>query len=200
MVAHESLLREVCGYKGAQPYWDETVDSGAFSASEILEDFGGDGVGEDRCIAEGPFAKYQLTVGPAYSNTLHCISRRVSDSLSRTTSQEDVDECLAIGNWPSALSCIEGGLHSGGHNGVGGVMADGVASPGDPLFFLHHAYVDRVWAMWQQRWGSEVKGGTFVEGRGVTGNTWLDMSEVVKGATVAEVAKVGEGRTCYVYQ
>lgn len=25
------------------------------------------------------------------------------------------------------------------------------AAPGDPLFFLHHAYLDRVWWQWQQR-------------------------------------------------
>lgn len=24
------------------------------------------------------------------------------------------------------------------------------ASPGDPIFFLHHAYLDRVWWQWQQ--------------------------------------------------
>jgi tyrosinase len=29
-------------------------------------------------------------------------------------------------------------------------MLDVVASPGDPLFFLHHTYLDRVWWQWQQ--------------------------------------------------
>lgn len=24
------------------------------------------------------------------------------------------------------------------------------AAPGDPVFFLHHAYLDRVWWRWQQ--------------------------------------------------
>jgi len=39
--------------------------------------------------------------------------------------------------------------HNTGHNIVGGYMANPVFSPNDPLFWLHHSYVDRVWARWQ---------------------------------------------------
>jgi len=46
--------------------------------------------------------------------------------------------------WTEIELCI----HSGPHNWVGGVMAD-VASPGDPVFYLHHCWIDRLWAMWQ---------------------------------------------------
>ena len=34
------------------------------------------------------------------------------------------------------------------HNWTGGTMSD-LDSPGDPLFFLHHCNVDRLWAIWQ---------------------------------------------------
>lgn len=40
------------------------------------------------------------------------------------------------------------GLHGLVHNAVGGTMAT-AASPADPLFWLHHAFVDRLWARWQ---------------------------------------------------
>jgi tyrosinase len=40
-------------------------------------------------------------------------------------------------------------LHNQGHNIVGGYMMNPVFSPNDPLFWLHHAYIDRVWARWQ---------------------------------------------------
>lgn len=43
---------------------------------------------------------------------------------------------------------LERDIHNPPHNWVGGVMA-GVASPGDPVFFLHHAWIDRLWAIWR---------------------------------------------------
>jgi tyrosinase len=41
------------------------------------------------------------------------------------------------------------GLHSGGHHTIGGDAGDLYSSPNDPVFFLHHAMVDRIWWMWQ---------------------------------------------------
>jgi tyrosinase len=40
-------------------------------------------------------------------------------------------------------------LHNGAHRAVGGTMMT-AASPADPLFWLHHAFIDRIWARWQQ--------------------------------------------------
>lgn len=39
--------------------------------------------------------------------------------------------------------------HGYGHNGIGGVMSDVWASPSDPIFWMHHAFIDRAWASWQ---------------------------------------------------
>lgn len=43
---------------------------------------------------------------------------------------------------------IELGPHAQVHGRVGGHMMP-MSSPNDPLFFLHHCNVDRLWAMWQ---------------------------------------------------
>lgn len=46
------------------------------------------------------------------------------------------------------------GIHDGGHYGVGGPygqMCDVYASPTDPIFFMHHTNLDRVWWSWQMR-------------------------------------------------
>jgi tyrosinase len=43
---------------------------------------------------------------------------------------------------------LESTLHADVHNAVGGDMA-GSSSPSDPLFWLHHANIDRLWAAWQ---------------------------------------------------
>jgi tyrosinase len=41
-------------------------------------------------------------------------------------------------------------VHNNVHLAVGGEMAT-AQSPADPIFWLHHANVDRLWAVWQQR-------------------------------------------------
>jgi Common central domain of tyrosinase len=40
-------------------------------------------------------------------------------------------------------------IHGPVHNAVGGDMAT-AHSPSDPLFFLHHANIDRLWAKWEK--------------------------------------------------
>lgn len=41
------------------------------------------------------------------------------------------------------------GTHNSGHRWIGGHMGRS-ASPNDPIFWLHHANVDRIWALWQE--------------------------------------------------
>ncbi len=45
-------------------------------------------------------------------------------------------------------------MHNGIHVFIGGQMGSGT-SPNDPVFFLHHAQVDRIWALYQEMWGNE---------------------------------------------
>ncbi len=52
------------------------------------------------------------------------------------------------GSFTGFQTLIEGVVHCGTHNAVGGDMA-GSASPTDPLFWLHHAFLDKTWATWQ---------------------------------------------------
>lgn len=39
-------------------------------------------------------------------------------------------------------------IHNPPHVWVGGIMG-GASSPGDPVFFLHHCWIDLLWARWQ---------------------------------------------------
>lgn len=41
-----------------------------------------------------------------------------------------------------------GSVHHGAHRWVGGAMAASV-SPRDPIFYLHHAYIDKLWKEWE---------------------------------------------------
>ena len=45
---------------------------------------------------------------------------------------------------------LEFGPHGAGHNWIGGDMQNVMISPNDPVFWFHHAQVDRIWAKWQQ--------------------------------------------------
>ncbi len=52
-------------------------------------------------------------------------------------------------------------MHNQGHNIVGGYMMNPVFSPNDPLFWLHHAFIDRVWSRWQTNRRNAAAGSTF---------------------------------------
>ena len=41
------------------------------------------------------------------------------------------------------------GFHNDVHNWVGGTMGNIMISPADPIFWMHHAQVDRIWSLWQ---------------------------------------------------
>lgn len=62
------------------------------------------------------------------------------------------------------------GLHNRVHMWVGGSMGPGT-SPNDPLFFLHHAFIDKLWYDWEQRHvGSVYQPQT----GGPVGHNWTD--------------------------
>ena len=46
--------------------------------------------------------------------------------------------------WPE----LESVIHNPPHRWVEGVMG-GAASPGDPVFYLHHCWIDMLWVRWQ---------------------------------------------------
>jgi tyrosinase len=45
---------------------------------------------------------------------------------------------------------IEGQPHNNVHNNVGGFMGD-FLSPVDPIFFMHHSNIDRLWDVWTRK-------------------------------------------------
>jgi hypothetical protein len=62
----------------------------------------------------------------------------------------DVDTALGIGAYDAFWPNLETVVHNPPHRWVGGEMA-GAASPNDPVFFLHHCWIDMIWAQWQLR-------------------------------------------------
>jgi len=60
----------------------------------------------------------------------------------------DITAVIAIADFATFQLALER-LHDRVHVAVGGNM-DTSASPSDPVFFLHHANIDRLWYQWQQ--------------------------------------------------
>ncbi|KAI4591580.1 hypothetical protein KJ359_012795 [Pestalotiopsis sp. 9143b] len=152
MHTHEYFMKNSCNYTGAQPYWDEPKEAGNFSKSFIFDSvygFGGDGREEDGCITDGPFANYTNSLGPGYAIHDHCIDRNISDQQSLGSAQANVDACYENDDFLSVWPCLENAPHSGGHGGVGLEMSNPISSPGDPIFYLHHTWLDKVWWDWQ---------------------------------------------------
>ena len=91
--------------------------------SDVLDPitgFGGDGVGADGCIADGPFANFTNSLGPGYRIGSNCINRFVSDAISVMAGQEYLDFCLKKKTFVEFWPCAENAPHRSGHGGVGG--------------------------------------------------------------------------------
>lgn len=86
--------------------------------------------------------------------TVHTPSRTIT--VTRAPGA-NADLAIIAGNTPTALgqttfnsftSALEA-IHDSVHVWVGGSMGSIPTAPADPIFWMHHANVDRLWAVWQ---------------------------------------------------
>ena len=61
-----------------------------------------------------------------------------------------LETCTDLACWDSELGSPNG-THFNGHASIGLDMFDAYSSPVDPSFWLHHAQVDRMWTIWQNK-------------------------------------------------
>ncbi|ORX91456.1 Di-copper centre-containing protein [Basidiobolus meristosporus CBS 931.73] len=129
------------------PYWDWTIEAGSPENSEIWRWFGGNGNGVgDSCLTEGPFGGWE-----ARFPRRHCLSRRWDGgrTIPSFWSRQSVNNIIRRSrNYNELREYIEPGPHATVHFGVGGDFRV-MSSPNDPLFWMHHAFVDKIWADWQ---------------------------------------------------
>jgi tyrosinase len=71
---------------------------------------------------------------PGTGGSLASIAGATPTAMSKTTYDE--------------FSPIINGIHGSVHIWVGGTMSDASVSPADPVFWLHHANLDRLWWDW----------------------------------------------------
>lgn len=145
------------------PYWDWTVDRTTGASLWGADFMGGNGTGASRRVTTGPFAsstgEWTLTVrDPGDTTTFLTRSFGAMGSL---PTQQGVSAALNVVPYDSApwnsnsstntsfRSRLEVVIHNPGHMWVGGSMM-AMASPNDPVFWLHHCNIDRLWAEWQR--------------------------------------------------
>ncbi|CAL3969735.1 unnamed protein product [Diplocarpon coronariae] len=151
----EQELRRTCRFDRAFVWWDETKDAGAFAKSDLFtQPYYGNLLppqanGQGWCINSGAFGGITINIGPGNTNTPHCLTRAVNEQLTAECNAGYVQLCNGRGTYAEYLSCINGGPHAYGHNGIGAVMSDMSSSPSDPIFYQHHAFVDRCFRVWQ---------------------------------------------------
>ncbi|GAA2740319.1 tyrosinase MelC2 [Kitasatospora cinereorecta] len=146
------------------PYWDWTADRTTDASLWAADLLGGNGRSRDGQVTTGPFAgpggKWPLAVRPDSRDFLR---RQLGAGVSDLPTRADVESVLAVTTydaapWNSASdgfrNLMEGwrgvNLHNRVHVWVGGLMATGM-SPNDPVFWLHHCFIDKLWAEWQRR-------------------------------------------------
>lgn len=147
------------------PYWDWAYDP---NGDKIFTDdfMGGDG---------DPDENYAVTTGPFQAGEWQCVEW--NGSHMQPMPSPDLERAFGVQSpMPTFAQCVsvmqaasvydtspwndrpratfrlllETVLHNRVHMYVGGHMGDTLISPNDPVFWLHHANVDRLWARWQE--------------------------------------------------
>ncbi|MEU6536500.1 tyrosinase family protein [Streptomyces sp. NPDC047000] len=155
------------------PYWDWTRDRSTASAPWTDDLLGGNGRRSDHRVTTGPFAyaaghwtiKEGVTDGKALTRDLGRAGAPIALPTKAELDRALADSVYDVWPWDSTVTKgfrnkLEGWGTGGGsaswlnhnrvHRWVGGAMLGG-ASVNDPVFWLHHAFVDLQWYRWQRR-------------------------------------------------
>ncbi|KAJ9149647.1 Tyrosinase central domain-containing protein [Coniochaeta hoffmannii] len=188
------------------------------------------------CVTTGPFGAPTVRLGPVampnYGNTnstsvadplgdnLRCLKRDLNsavaakyssfyNSTSLILESADVENFQAIMQGDPRYVTGDLGVHGGGHFTIGGDPgSDPFISPGDPVFYLHHSQVDRLYWIWQNLdWPNRqnVFGTStflsFPPTTNVTLNDNIDLGVLTTPIPIKNLMDtIGGTPLCYVYQ
>jgi tyrosinase len=153
------------------PYWDWT-DPASTAAVFSPGMLGGDGQGEDHRVNDGPFTSgaWKIVVKDDEADPSY-LTRQfgVEEDAPQLPTAKEQDDVMALTVYDEApwydsqrrapfqrvrtdalfRFRLEYDLHNLVHRYVGGDMGR-AASPNDPVFWLHHCNLDRLWSLWEQ--------------------------------------------------
>jgi len=107
------------------PYWDWTTSTGFPDwLAPVLP------------VVHTPTRTINVVRSPGSESWLSSIAAGVPTAMAKTTYAD--------------FTAPINGIHGSVHVWVGGTMSDPSVSPADPVFWLHHANLDRLWWAWYQ--------------------------------------------------
>jgi tyrosinase len=156
------------------PYWDwsQTRDTTRYPFSDTF--LGGNGDpnsgSQGNAVITGPFQLGQWSVNDPSGSGFTYLARNFGAFAASLPASSEVAQVLGItpydaaswngsptGSFRNQLEGFRGpNLHNRVHNFIGGTMPT-AASPNDPVFFLHHCFIDKLWVDWQAANPSEPK-------------------------------------------
>ena len=143
----------------ALPYWDWTRDSEDPARSQVwAQNFVGGAEIINRPIPNGPFAGLRARYPRGHRVARNFTSGR-SGGMRPLWSWRSIRNVLRQSRWQDFADGIES-AHIIPHLAVGGDMRMTHDAPNDPVFYLHHAYVDLLYDLRQRSNGRRQFGGT----------------------------------------
>jgi len=145
------------------PYWPWHADGSGWRTARVWTLAGGNGdARQSYRVTTGPFRLWTSVVWNASTGSFSSragVKRQFATSGAMPGAPSMSVPAYDASPWSEASSAsgsfrraLEAN-HNTVHNLVGGDMTSGT-SPNDPLFWMHHANVDRLWAAWEARWGT----------------------------------------------
>ncbi|KAH7082308.1 hypothetical protein FB567DRAFT_530999 [Paraphoma chrysanthemicola] len=219
---YEQALRNDCNYGGSLPYWDWTKDLQNIYAAPIWGSddisFGRNGTGDvspvpgqirGSCVTDGPFANMTLHY-LGLKEQEHCFSRGFASenllhNLTSWLRPQIIEKLLLMPRYEEFNAFLEHYTHLAIPGIIQGDLVT-FTSPNDPVLFLHHAQLDRLWAIWQQLTPERMKdyGGPLYrdiptsEAAAHTSNI-LHMDGLELNVSVESILSTRRGRLCYIY-
>ena len=149
LLSFERIVRQLSGKADfALPYWNWTADRGfpaAFSAGNRESN----PLFHPRPGVQGGLRLADDMVGP------QVISRiMMSPDFEAFGSARPRGQDSASSQWQRRIGAkteLEFNPHDGVHQSIGGNMSVVDLSARDPIFFLHHANIDRIWDVWERK-------------------------------------------------
>ena len=155
------------------PWWDWTsVESHQGGIPSAYSQAPGDGQPNPLASALVPVGTDRTSIGVWSDFTLQLVRDRVPGALAETGSPqtqrdpdppnelprygpvenpESVEAILTASTFEDFSIRLESGPHNEVHTWVGGAMTITATAAFDPIFWSHHAMIDRLWYIWQNR-------------------------------------------------